>query len=201
MGTKKIDALQSAQIVALETDVAELRTKLNLLVTDVQAISVKLNILIGDLNDMNEVIGLGYSWPNTNSYSSPMSHGILESMDIYKDMFQDHYERYWLGFAGQAQNPGETREHPQYTKPVTPSGGGSYSPPSGGWPPLPGTGHAPPALDGTGQAGNTAHDPDAEDADPMHTYTPELERIMTIKGASARRARRLARQTLNRLRK
>ena len=195
MGTKKIDALQSAQITALETDVAELRTKLNLLVTDVQAISAKLNILIGDLNDMNEVIMLGYTTPG-----SPVSWGILEGMDMYKDNFQDHYERYWVGFAGQAQNPNETREHPRYTIPP-PSGGGQYSPPSGGWPPTPGTGHAPPALDGTGQAGNTAHDPDAEDADPMHTYTPELERIMTIKGASARRARRLARQTLNRLRK
>ena len=82
MGTKKIDALQSAQIVALETDVAELRTKLNLLVTDVQSISVKLNILIGDLNDMNEVIMLGYTTP-----ASPHSWGILESLDLYKDLY------------------------------------------------------------------------------------------------------------------
>ena len=35
----------------------------------------------------------------------------------------------------------------------------------------------------------------------MHTYTPEVERILTIKGVTANRARRLARQTLNRLRK
>ena len=35
MAVKKIDALQTAQIVALQTDVGELRTKLNLLVGDI----------------------------------------------------------------------------------------------------------------------------------------------------------------------
>ena len=197
MGTKKIDALQSAQITALETDVAELRTKLNLLVTDVQAISAKLNILIGDLNDMNEVIMLGYTTP-----ASPHSWGILESLDRYKDLYQDHTERYWKGYTGQTQQPTETREHPTYTipPPSEGSGGGQMSPPEGGWPPLPGTGHSAPALDGTGQGGNTAHDPDAEDAGEMHTYG-NVHRLLTVKGSSANRARKLARKTLNRLRK
>ena len=58
MGTQSIDTFQSAQIAALETDVAELRTKLNLAVTDAIAISTKLNILIDDLNDMNVFRGV-----------------------------------------------------------------------------------------------------------------------------------------------
>ena len=53
MGTKKIDVIQSANIAALEADVLELRTKINLVVTDLQAISAKLNILIGDLVKSN----------------------------------------------------------------------------------------------------------------------------------------------------
>ena len=197
MGTKKIDALQSSQITALETDVGELRTKLNLVVTDLQAISVKLNILIGDLDDMNEVIMLGYTTPG-----SPVSHGLLESLDLYKDRFQDHYMRLWKGHS-QTPAGSEMREHPpiEYT-----SGGGQQSPPGPGHPPPsnpPGGEWSPgdPVVGGTGQGGNTAHDPDAVDAGSMHTYTPEVERILTIKGVTANRARRLARQTLNRLRK
>ena len=200
MGTKKIDALQSAQIVALETDVAELRTKLNLLVTDVQSISVKLNILIGDLNDMNEVIMLGYTTPG-----SPASHGILESLDLYKDRFQDHYERRMVGYQFPPGTPisphqsGEIREHLPTTYQDQ---GGQYSPPGPGYTPPPGGSWSPgsPVVGGTGQGGNTAHDPDAEDAGAMHTYG-NVHRLLTVKGSSANRAKKLARQTLNRLRK
>ena len=65
MGTKKIDILQSAQIAALEADILELRTKINLVVTDLQAISAKLNILITDLNDINVVVMAGYTTPGS----------------------------------------------------------------------------------------------------------------------------------------
>lgn len=87
MGTKKIDTLQTAQITALETDVGQLRTKLNLVVDDTLAISSKLNTLIGDLNDMNKVVMEGYTTPG-----SPESYGIQEAMDVYKDKWKDHVE-------------------------------------------------------------------------------------------------------------
>jgi len=98
MGVKKIDALQTAQILALETDVGDLRTKLNLLVADVtdidgvdgatrDGLSKKLNTLIGDLNDFNNLIMEGYTAPG-----SPESYGILEALDVYKDAFKDHIE-------------------------------------------------------------------------------------------------------------
>ena len=54
MAVKKIDAMQTSQIIALQTDVGELRTKLNKAVTDALAISTILNILITDLNDLND---------------------------------------------------------------------------------------------------------------------------------------------------
>ena len=87
MGTKRIDTLQTAQITALETDVGQLRTKLNLVVDDTLSISSKLNTLIGDLNDMNEVVMEGYTTPG-----SPESYGIQEAMDVYKDEWKDHIE-------------------------------------------------------------------------------------------------------------
>lgn len=98
MGVKKLDSLQTAQIRALEVDVADLREKVNLLVADVtdidgvngatrDGLSKKLNTLIGDLNDFNNLIMEGYTVP-----ASPESYGILEALDVYKDVFNDHTE-------------------------------------------------------------------------------------------------------------
>jgi hypothetical protein len=85
MAVKKIDAMQTAQIIALQTDVGELRTKLNKAVTDALAISTILNILINDLNDMNDVVMKGYTSP-----ASPESYGILEAIDIFQLGFDEH---------------------------------------------------------------------------------------------------------------
>ena len=85
MAVKKIDAMQTAQIIALQTDVGELRTKLNKAVTDALAISALLNILINDLNDMNDVVMKGYTSP-----ASPESYGILEALDIFQLGFDEH---------------------------------------------------------------------------------------------------------------
>ena len=108
MGVKKLDSLQTAQIRALEADVADLRTKVNLLVSDItdvdgvngatrDGLSKKLNTLIGDLNDFNNLIMEGYTAP-----ASPESYGILEGLDVYKDVFKDHVETY----------SGDTRDDP-----------------------------------------------------------------------------------------
>jgi len=97
MGVKKIDAMQTAQIVALQTDVGELRTKLNKAVTDALDISAKLNILINDLNDMNHVMMA--SWSNgtyspvlSNAWIPASTHpwGVLKSLDIWKNLLEDH---------------------------------------------------------------------------------------------------------------
>ena len=97
MGTKKVDAMQSAQIVALQTDVGELRTKLNLLVQDAVAISTKLNVLINDLNDMNHVMMASWSsgiyYPVlSNAWIPAATHpwGVLKSLDIWKNLLEDH---------------------------------------------------------------------------------------------------------------
>ncbi len=97
MGTKRVDALQSAQIAALQIDVGELRTKLNLLVQDAIGLSTKLNILIDDLNDMNHVMMA--SWSNgiyypvlSDAWIPANTHpwGVLKSLDIFKDLLDDH---------------------------------------------------------------------------------------------------------------
>ena len=87
MGTTQVDALQTAQIIALQTDVGQLREKLNLAISDELALSSKLNTLIDDLNDMNNLIMEGYTVPG-----SPESYGILEGIDVYKDEWKDHVE-------------------------------------------------------------------------------------------------------------
>ena len=84
----------------METDVGQLRTKLNQLVADVtdidgvdgatrDGLSKKLNTLIGDLNDFNNLIMEGYTTP-----SSPESYGILKAIDVYKDAMTDHLEMF-----------------------------------------------------------------------------------------------------------
>ena len=212
MGTKNIDTIQSDQIAALEADVLELRTKINLVVTDATGISAKLNTLIDDLNDMNDVVMAGYTTPG-----SPESYGILEALDVFKDEFQDHYMRN-LNWVSNSQNYiTQTVEHfPVTYSTSTPSGGvpipgGRFSPPAqGGAGGSAGSGGGTqggnnwtansPVLSGTGQGGNTAHSADAEDSSVTAAYS-NIQKVMKIKKSSAIRAKRLARQTLNRLRK
>jgi hypothetical protein len=97
MGTKKVDAMQTAQIIALQTDVGELRTKLNKVVTDALDISAKLNVLINDLNDFNHVMMASWSsgiyYPVLSDNWIPASThpwGVLKSLDIWKDLLEDH---------------------------------------------------------------------------------------------------------------
>ena len=195
MGTKKIDLIQSAQLAALEADILELRTKINLVVTDLQAISAKLNNLITDLNDINTVVMAGYTTPG-----SPQGHGVLQEMKNYTDDMDDHAQRtpqpigpYYGDVAThfyQVNTWGGPRPSFAPGFPGAPGGPG-YAPGAGGDSSTPG---------GTGQHGNTAHDPDAEDASVNASYLNK-ERILSVEGSSAKRAKRLARQALNRLRK
>ena len=251
MGTKKIDIIQSAQITALEADVLELRTKLNLVVQDAQAISTKLNQLINDLNDMNEVVMDGYTTP-----SSPESYGILEALDVYKDQMTDHLETFtglwfqnandnnnlaacslttprssWWHYnyepswdsggtgtygqhvtigAGIHNSPspyhidmvyGTTPStHPPATLTDCSSGGGNYRVANSGSDS--GTaGYGAKVVDGTGQSGNTSHSADAEDTENIKASYRSGEKRLLIKKSSVPRAKKLIRQTLNRLRK
>jgi hypothetical protein len=58
-----------------------------------------------------------------------------------------------------------------------------------------------PVVGGTGQVGNTTASTDEVNAAVVGLYTGLGESILSIKKSSADRARKLARQTLNRLRK
>ena len=217
MGTKTIDIIQSNKIAALEADVLELRTALNLLVTDVLAISGKLNTLIGDQNNMNEVIMAGYTTPG-----SPESYGILEGIDVYKDDITEHKSRNiqlppYVQWDRQLVNG--TYLYPWYP----PSGLNSYyyydqwtahpeewhdpEPPAGrvsgaGFPVGNDWTAGDPVVGGTGQGGNTAASTDEVNAAVVGLYSITTgESLLSIKLSSANRARKLARKTLNRLRK
>jgi hypothetical protein len=123
MGTKRIDTLQTAQITALETDVGQLRTKLNLVVDDALAISSKLNTLIGDLNDMNNLVMEGYTTPG-----SAESYGIQEAIDLYKDEWKDHVETHSADSRDSPSNPNPS----WHWWPYGLSGTGSYNSASSG---------------------------------------------------------------------
>ena len=199
MGTKKIDIVQSAQIAALEADILELRTKINLVVTDLHAISAKLNILITDLNDINAVVMAGYTTPG-----SPQGHGILQEMADYTNAMDDHANLpiNTSGSGGPYIGNYATHFYKQNTIGPAPPSYAHPAPGVPGPPPpyQPGAGGDGSTPGGTGQHGNAAHDSDAEDANVNASYLNK-ERILSVKGASANRAKRLARQTLNRLRK
>jgi len=259
MAVKKIDAMQTSQIIALQTDVGELRTKLNKAVTDALAISTILNILITDLNDLNDVVMKGYTPP-----ASPESYGILEAIDIFQLGFDEHkgvrtyiaagnttvlgtfnpafinlvpqspyyLNGVWLcapapAFAthacanlgwlshttAQTLAPNSSRGHgltalaqvniPTSTQSFSPAAGGvgqnSTPPASGG-----NTGNnAPnsnlaPVLDGTDQGINSDHSADAESAITKNEYD-NRERLLEAPKA-INRARKLVRNTLNKLR-
>tara|TARA_Y100000593_G_scaffold25116_1_gene50019 strand:+ start:10040 stop:10948 length:909 start_codon:yes stop_codon:yes gene_type:complete len=58
-----------------------------------------------------------------------------------------------------------------------------------------------PALGGTGQAGNSPHTAGAQNSTASGNYETPTKRMLTVKRSEAKRAKKLARQTLNRLRK
>jgi len=217
MGTKKLDTLRTGQINALETDVGELRTKLNLVVDDALAISSKLNTLIGDLNDMNNVVMEGYTTPG-----SPESYGIQEAIDKYKDEWKDHQHTVEVTYTWDAPfSP-------------YPNGTGNYSADgtihygtywnsnwydNGPWgqdwfvhPRIQRGGHSSlhsgsagaasydnPVLGGTDQGTNSSHSADAIDASVIGQY-PNKERLLSVEPAAALRAKKLVRNILNKLR-
>ncbi len=140
MGTKKVDAMQTAQIIALQTDVGELRIKLNKVVADALDISAKLNILINDLNDMNHVMMASwssgiYSPVLSNAWIPASTHpwGVLKSLDIWKNLLEDHlvtqtgsmgWSTYWNNYQ-YAIHPGwavHCREFNGYPGPAAVSG-------------------------------------------------------------------------------
>ena len=215
MAVKKIDAMQTAQIEALQTDVYELRTKLNKTVTDAKAISVILNQLIDDLNDKNEVMMAGYTSPG-----SPKSYGVQEALDIFQNGLDEHlntqtgrYGYLWPGFATHAENPtfhnlSLVVIHPYYGYGLTAfvfgyNPTGFFAPGAGGGSGQAGnsgttSGSIPGALGGTDQSGNTAHSADSENANVTGQYD-NRERLMEVPDAT--RALRLVRNILNKIRK
>jgi hypothetical protein len=58
-----------------------------------------------------------------------------------------------------------------------------------------------PALGGTGQGGNTSHTAGAQDSTASGDYETPKIKMLTVKRSEALRAKKLTRQTLNRLRK
>jgi|3_EtaG_2_1085321.scaffolds.fasta_scaffold09505_2 hypothetical protein len=90
MGTQRIDTIQAEQLVTLQSNMLELKTKLNLMVDDVLTITTKVNVVIGDMNDMNDVVMKGYTPPQNPANNR----GILQSMDIWKDDMTDHHEKF-----------------------------------------------------------------------------------------------------------
>jgi len=219
MAVKKIDAMQTAQIIALQTDVGELRTKLNKAVTDALAISTILNILITDLNDLNDVVMKGYTPP-----ASPESYGILEAIDIFQLGFDEHkgvqtyrnpyIHALWATHGDittpQANGVGAMQVTSYIGHGLTGLCFGyntniSFSPPAGGINNAPGnTGNnapgsnLPPVLGGTDQGTNSSHSADAANAITKNEYD-NRERLLEAPKA-INRARKLVRNTLNKLR-
>ena len=228
MATEKIDTLQTAQIKTLEANINELKDKLNLMVNDVLAITTKVNTVIGDMNDMNDVIMAGYTTPgspeshgilegmdvhkdNLTEHASrnvplpPVAPFNDPSHPQYWDreanMTNGEYDFPWW-FSNSYAIPkyyNQWIEHWKMWRPEA-SGGSSFRSGNQGGDANSWTA-GDPALGGTGQGGNSPHTAGAQNSTASGDYETPTKRMLTVKRSEALRAKKLTRQTLNRLRK
>ena len=227
MATEKIDTLQTAQIKTLEANINELKDKLNLMVNDVLAITTKVNTVIGDMNDMNDVIMAGYTTPGSPESYGILEGMDVHKDDLEEHISRNtpqppvwpyndpSHAQYWDREAnmtgGDYDFPwwystsfaipkfyNQWIAHKEEWRPEA-SGGSSFRT-SGN---IPGNSWTAgdPALGGTGQGGNSPHTAGAQNSTASGDYETPTKRMLVVKRSEANRAKKLTRQTLNRLRK
>ena len=187
MGISQIDVMQTEQIEDLQDDVKELRDKLNLLVTDIthatNGLTKKLNDAIDDADDLNTIINAGYS---VGSGGGSSTVGILKRLD---ELFQDLEDHSWLPTAGSTPTAGSYVE----SHPPDHTGGSVMS----------GAGTSVSNLSGTaqGSATRSSHTSVAQAVSAgTPVYTTVSQSMVTLKEKNEARARKLARNLVNKTR-
>ena len=181
MGTKSIDVMQTQHIALLEADMLEMKNKLNSLITEVSALSDK--------------IGLNYT-PATSGNGSGGSHGastdpILLRLERLDTDLQD-LETKVSNHVGTGGSPLVDKNNVMFWAATSNTGAHGSSP------------SYSPGRTGSGSSnlnGITAPTVATSAASITGTYSDEEVKVISIKPKSETRARKLARKTLNSLRK
>tara|TARA_R110002020_G_scaffold10276_1_gene39578 strand:- start:637 stop:1281 length:645 start_codon:yes stop_codon:yes gene_type:complete len=214
MGTSAVDLMQSSDIAQLQTDVTELNTKLNALIIEFNKCSDdtttnadKITSLINDVGDINDKISLGYvatTIPNSGDGSAADSI-LTRIQDLDGDFVAlegkvDTHIGHSPGLQGVKDSAGNniliyasmTSSHPH-------SGTGASSNRGGG-----AGGILIPVEDLDAASSSGSGDDTSVNASSSSVggvYSTAAVKVLTLGSKPEARARKLARKTLNRLRK
>ena len=193
MGTSAIDLMQSSDIAQLQTDVTELNTKLNALIVEFNKCSDdtttnkgKIDSLITDVGDINDKISGSYTPATDDSNYGNSTDSILlrlERLDIDFVNLDNNLKGHKAG------NYTSTEVH----NVGSPSGGRTL----GGPDQLNGIDELGTPTSGTGDDTSV----NASSSSVGGVYTTAPIKVLTLGNKPEARARKLARKTLNRLRK
>lgn len=177
MGTKSIDVMQTQHIALLEADMLEMKNKLNSLITEVSALSDK--------------IGLNYTPATSGSSHGSSTDPILLRLERLDADLQD-LETKISNHVGTGGSPLVDANNVMFWAATSNTGAHGSSP------------SYSPGRTGSGSSnlnGITAPTVATSSASITGTYSDEEVKVISIKPKSETRARKLARKTLNSLRK
>ncbi len=181
MGTSSIDLMQSQDITQLETDVAQINTKLNALIVEFNKCSDDTTTNKGKIDDLLDKISDGYTASQTTGTGSA-SDAILErlsDLDADYKKLSDDFDTHLINHPASGSGSGRSG---------TRNSGGSLGDRS---------------IDITATTGEGADT--SVSANPTTnmglSYSTAETKVITIGAKGEIRGKRLARQTLNRLRK
>ena len=193
MGTSAIDLMQSSDIAQLQTDVTELNTKLNALIVEFNKCSDdtttnkgKIDSLITDVGDINDKISGSYTPATDDSNYGNSTDSILLRLERLDQDFVNLDNNLKGHKAG---NYTSTEVH----NVGSPSGGRTL----GGPDQLNGIDELGTPTSGTGDDTSV----NASSSSVGGVYTTAPIKVLTLGNKPEARARKLARKTLNRLRK
>ena len=197
MGTSSIDVMQSQDITQLESDVSQLNTKLNALIVEFNKCSddtsvneTKISALIDDVKDINDKISDGYS-ASGGTAGGATTDSILTRMQKLDEDFTSIEIKFKTHVEGAYDGSGI--HSVTYTTGRT-QGGSSNTP-----------GELYALADDLDVTADGEGADTSVNADPTTnmglSYSTAATKVITIGAKGEVRAKRLARQTLNRLRK
>ena len=193
MGTSAIDLMQSSDIAQLQTDVTELNTKLNALIVEFNKCSDdtttnkgKIDSLITDVGDINDKISGSYTPATDDSNYGNSTDSILLRLERLDQDFVN-LDNSLKGH--KAGNYTSTEVHNVGSPSSGRTGAGSDN--------LNGIDELSTPTSGTGDDTSV----NASSSSVGGVYTTAPIKVLTLGNKPEARARKLARKTLNRLRK
>ena len=183
MGTSSIDVMQSQDITQLETDVAQINTKLNALIVEFNKCSDDTTVNETKINDLLSKVSTGYTASGGNAGGA-----TTDSLLTRMQRLDEDFTELEIKFKTHMEGTASSQHSGTHTSGRTSGGSGN----------TPGELYALTALTGAGADTSVNADPTTNMG---LSYSTAATKVVTIGAKGEVRAKRLARQTLNRLRK